>query len=847
MDTEDTEESASDSPMTAQENVTVTAMNTTAAPVVADLGLTQSVAPMMGNQQIAGTSLVRQLLATTSKPVMTPMLQGLLKKPRAEGNASLQAPLGVPNTNAQQDMDVDDDESIPSAPSVLHSMDEFNSYFDQCKEALELLEMKKTILGKANCIAAYNCPKLTDEQMEALSMSDETFECLGCDDVFLFKTSLDAHVERRTALITFSCKWCKGRQDLVFYNKCNFLAHLHRHSVSASDIEDVVAQATVKPVNKVETFKIFNKITAPEKKINTNAKIPPQKKKAVASSVPDRPPQAVKVNVKTSLPQTVTSGASGTPPFDASSESDEETDADSSPEITPHRPHQPPPASEPSVKTENKPTSDLSMNPFCCFGCYKRFPYRETLANHLQEISPNGTLLQCQICKMFLGNSCKLNMHSAIHKYSNLTVENQNVPCPECGSIFKGLKALMIHENYHCMHWLRKPLFKCKFCFKYATSYSGLIKHFESNHVEIYYKCNLCQLAFRTSDSAVEHYMQVHRSKGKSFGLLHKCPFCKSVYSERKILEGHFENHFKNGDFRVEKFIYSCFMCNKPFDQAKAMRNHVISTHRKPSMSIFNCDICLVTSSDIHSLMEHRHRCATRAMGQAVTQAVKTEKLAEVGKPNVPAATSKPAQTASAPPSRKVFMCGECGARFTEDSIDALRSHMVEKHATRISEATIKEAKAASGSSSPQVSSNASSNQKKPVDSSQGKVAQQPQPIMKIKRFIDLQCAKCSHKSTDRVDFERHIATHKTDDLHSQCHQCGLCFTVEESLRKHLFIKHKIKDMATFNKLCEELVEIGEAEVKKKRQEVAEKKQEEKEKKQESQEESNGVPPKGER
>lgn len=776
-----------------------------ALPVVPDLGLTQSVASLNGSNP--DSSLIRDLLKSTSKPVMTPVPQGTLPHPNA---AEAVGHTLSPDTFGNSDqLSIDKSDLLSESlepPSALTSVDEFNSFFDRCRESQELIQMKKELLGKGKGIPTYQCPSLTDEQAEALNMDKETFKCLGCDDTFLFKASLDAHMERRTVLISFHCRWCKGRQTLVFYNRCNFLAHLDGHKASEKDIDSVKVQAYVAPVNALDSFKIFTRITAPPALNDVG--------KAMSGKVPLR---ATRPTPERPMPQMLEKSEISNPfpaaqqrlpaqeEFSSESESEEEIDGKKVVTMYPKKivpPKKTMPISEaPRMVlpgTEVLPRNPV-VNSFVCLGCRAKFDTREAMKSHLQQITSKGLFNQCRICKLILANKCVLSMHTIIHPAGQI----KSFPCPECGMIFLSLKALFIHQNNGCLHWMRRPLFKCAFCFKYATSFQGLVRHFESNHVETFMKCPLCQLAFRNNESASEHSLQVHRLKSVSYGLLHKCPLCKSVYSDRKMLENHFEIHFQNGNIKIEKFVLTCYKCYKPFDLSSGLRNHLMTVHSKSQQRLFSCDICLVASPDIEMLMLHRFTCAKKCFG-----------------PKAGALTNKQSQ--------KQYMCGECGEKFSSLDMAALRKHMMEKHMAQVP-ASASNSKGSTGTATTNEKATPNASTSSSTAEAATATEKNVQVVVmkkKVERFTELQCAKCDHKSSDRVLFERHITQHKTDEFLCQCHECGLCFTVGESLKRHLFIKHRIKVMVAFNEQCEEIFKKGEEEMKKKKLEAKEKEKE---------------------
>ncbi|CAB1440590.1 unnamed protein product, partial [Pleuronectes platessa] len=61
--------------------------------------------------------------------------------------------------------------------------------------------------------------------------------------------------------------------------------------------------------------------------------------------------------------------------------------------------------------------------------------------------------------------------------------------------------------------------------------------------------------------------------------------------------------------------------------------------------------------------------------------------------------------------------------------------------------------------------------------------------IPKVKK-----CAACGFTSEDIAAFHKHIPQHKSDGSSYQCQECGLCYTSNRSLSRHLFIVHRLKE-----------------------------------------------------
>ncbi|XP_053405425.1 zinc finger protein 687a-like isoform X2 [Mercenaria mercenaria] len=71
---------------------------------------------------------------------------------------------------------------------------------------------------------------------------------------------------------------------------------------------------------------------------------------------------------------------------------------------------------------------------------------------------------------------------------------------------------------------------------------------------------------------------------------------------------------------------------------------------------------------------------------------------------------------------------------------------------------------------------------------------------LRIEGESDFKCAKCLFTCDVKSDFRQHILEHKAADTY-QCFECGLCFAVLPSLKKHVFMVHKVRD---FNSYMEE-------------------------------------------
>ncbi|XP_060557007.1 zinc finger protein 532-like isoform X2 [Ruditapes philippinarum] len=80
------------------------------------------------------------------------------------------------------------------------------------------------------------------------------------------------------------------------------------------------------------------------------------------------------------------------------------------------------------------------------------------------------------------------------------------------------------------------------------------------------------------------------------------------------------------------------------------------------------------------------------------------------------------------------------------------------------------------------------------------KLSESPETSVKKLRIegeSDFKCAKCLFTCNVKSEFRLHILDHKAAETY-QCFECGLCFAVLPSLRKHVFMVHKVRDFDSY-------------------------------------------------
>ena len=66
-------------------------------------------------------------------------------------------------------------------------------------------------------------------------------------------------------------------------------------------------------------------------------------------------------------------------------------------------------------------------------------------------------------------------------------------------------------------------------------------------------------------------------------------------------------------------------------------------------------------------------------------------------------------------------------------------------------------------------------------------------------------CSVCNFSEKDRASFQTHITQHKSCQSYFQCQECGACFAVEPSWKKHLLLMHRIKNPGPEH-YCQDLI-----------------------------------------
>ncbi|XP_020660565.3 zinc finger protein 532 isoform X1 [Pogona vitticeps] len=650
-----------------------------------------------------------------------------------------------------------------------------------------VVEAFNKVLSSVNPVPVY-IPNLSPPANAGITVPTRGYKCLECGDSFALEKSLTQHYDRRSVRIEVTCNHCT--KNLVFYNKCSLLSHARGHKEKG-----VVMQCSHLILKPVPTDQMIAS---------------PTSSASVASSILQSP-----VGVGTHTVTKIQSGITGT--------------VISAPASTPVPPAMP----------LDEDSSKLCRHSLKCLECNEVFQDETSLATHFQQAADSSGQKTCSICQMLLPNLCSFASHQRIHQHKS------PYTCPECGAICRSVH-FQTHVTKNCLHYTRRVGFRCVHCNVVYSDVAALKSHIQGSHCEVFYKCPICPMAFKSAPSTHSHAYTQH--PGIKIGepkIIYKCSMCDTVFTLQPLLYRHFDQHIENQKVSV----FKCPDCSLLYAQKQLMMDHIKSMHGTlksvegpPNLGI---NLPLSTKPTTQNSISHN-----KEDSKSVNGTEKTEKK-----------SPSPAKKAD---SKKVpnpgWTCWECDRLFTQR--DVYISHMRKEHGKQMKKHPcrqcdksfssshslcrhnrikhkgirkvytcshcpdsrrtftkrlmlekhiqlmhgIKEPDVKEMTESTSIGDSAVKEETK-VPSPKRKLEEpvlefrpprgaitQPLKKLKINVFKVHKCAVCGFTTENLLQFHEHIPQHKSDGSSYQCRECGLCYTSHVSLSRHLFIVHKLKE-----------------------------------------------------
>ncbi|XP_006837589.1 PREDICTED: zinc finger protein 532 [Chrysochloris asiatica] len=657
-----------------------------------------------------------------------------------------------------------------------------------------VVEAFNKVLSSVNPVPVY-IPNLSPPANAGITLPTRGYKCLECGDSFALEKSLTQHYDRRSVRIEVTCNHCT--KNLVFYNKCSLLSHARGHKEKG-----VVMQCShliLKPVPADQM------IASPPSNTSTSAS-------SLQNSVGAGTHTGTKI--QSGITGTVISAPSSTPII-------------------------------PAMPLDEDP-SKFCRHSLKCLECNEVFQDETSLATHFQQAADTSGQKTCTICQMLLPNQCSFASHQRIHQHKS------PYTCPECGAICRSVH-FQTHVTKNCLHYTRRVGFRCVHCNVVYSDVAALKSHIQGSHCEVFYKCPICPMAFKSAPSTHSHAYTQH--PGIKIGepkIIYKCSMCDTVFTLQTLLYRHFDQHIENQKVSV----FKCPDCSLLYAQKQLMMDHIKSMHGTlksiegpPNLGInLPLSIKPATQNSANQnkedtkIMNGKEKLEKKSPSP-VKKSMEPKKVASPGwtcwecdrlftqrdvyishvrKEHGKQMKKHPCRQCDKSFSsshslcrhnrikhkgiRKVYTCSHCpDSRCTFSKRLMLEKHIQLMHG--IKDPDVKEMTEGTNEEESDVKEDAKAPSPKrkleePVlefRPPRGAITQ-PLKKLKINVFKVHKCAVCGFTTENLLQFHEHIPQHKSDGSSYQCRECGLCYTSNVSLSRHLFIVHKLKEVQPVSK-----------------------------------------------
>ncbi|XP_072310897.1 zinc finger protein 532 [Eucyclogobius newberryi] len=469
-----------------------------------------------------------------------------------------------------------------------------------------------------------------------------------------------------------------------------------------------------------------------------------------------------------------------------------------------------------------------------CWGCNEIFENAYSLAVHYKQES--NSQKTCSVCQMILPNKCSFLSHERIHQHKSPYV------CPECGAHFQSAHVQSHHINKICLHYTRRSGYRCVECSVISTDASSLKSHIQSSHCEIFYKCPICPMAFKSAAGTQSHaYTQHSGVKAGEAKRIYKCAMCDTVFTLQSLLYTHLEQHVNT--HRVP--VFKCPDCSMNYANKQLMLDHIKATHGTLKTAEDTPNLPLITrptnskgssASSNHIKDSGNKKCHGRPDKYLLPKRANSNSQKEFK--STPSTGYTCGVCSMIFGSKETYVghmrkmhgkilkkhpCHHCEKSFC--SMHSLCRHNCLKHKGKdltspqcppISQPFTKkvlldqhiqlshgdqEEKTLSTHITTTVSDKEKASPKRKSEEYKGSPdgnsrGSDSGPLKKLKVNIlkVRKCAVCGFSTENIATFHEHIHRHKCDGSSYQCKECGLCYTSPRSLSRHLFIVHRLKE-----------------------------------------------------
>ncbi|KAM7285513.1 zinc finger protein 532 [Ixodes scapularis] len=406
----------------------------------------------------------------------------------------------------------------------------------------------------------------------------------------------------------------------------------------------------------------------------------------------------------------------------------------------------------PGVAQDDVPMTVLEkvLQNVVCSECFVELRDASAREDHFHP--SRGNLLRCASCPMLCTSECALRAHRRLH------LQRRPFVCPECGlRTEEPWAAFHRHVCLHCHHFDRIVGYHCQLCPALLLDQNELAAHIVDTHSSALHKCQACPMAFVSLDNFHQHRKSVHPKLRSTCWLILKCPLCEAVFASSELLTSHVGNHLE----RCGRSLFKCTACDSLQPTRADLIAHLEKLHpglHEPSSLVAEergFAVAVVASSE-------------GVVGAPYSAGVKKEEVIELDD--------------------------------DDDGEDQDREEVIDEEAVRLAREAKRQAVTKTYSPKKKArsnSQNSSQNSTSAEEQLQPEAGHTKNAAPNNNNNNARTCAKCAFESDDPAVFRKHIATHRPANHETfQCPECGLCYVVEPSLRKHLRGVHRIVENA---------------------------------------------------
>ncbi|KAM4748210.1 zinc finger protein 592 isoform 1-T2 [Rhinophrynus dorsalis] len=611
------------------------------------------------------------------------------------------------------------------------------------------------LLHSSNPVPTYT-PNLNPPPDSNIHLPASGYTCLECGDSFALEKSLALHQSRRSIHIEVMCTQCS--KMVQFYNKCSLLGHAREHKSKGLIMQ--CSQLMMKPISSEQMLAsppLFFSALAPQPSSSTQRTVTPVGPLGVWSGTTSQAPPAMPLYAD---------------PY------------------------------------------GLIRHGFKCLECTKQVEDYTCLAGHYQRVAEEKDGLTCQVCQMMLPNKCSYGAHQRIHTHKSPYC------CPECGVLCRSAY-FQTHVKENCLHYTRKVAFRCIHCGMVFMSLGLLKAHIQDKHCEVFHKCSFCPMAFKNTENTTAHITAQHPAAShKNAQIIYKCS-CETVFNKKRLLHQHF---YQNTNTLLVS-VFKCPECQLAYMQKQLLVQHLKSVHglpkapdestgsqkpeaateksegtplsakkqsedseaqQKQKLSGWTCGECSEWIQDRETYVFHMKKSHGKFLKRYPCKQCER---------SFNSSTSLRRHFRNNHDTKKEYTCCYCTEmpKFAKPSM--LANHIILMHGiknpvlTQLPTSAPPPSETSTQSGEGEQTSSSKRTAKEAVEES---VETSGPSAKKLK--AQYKCAKCGFTADSSTEFLEHIPQHKTDNSTCQCVQCGLCYTSQISLNRHLFIVHKVKE-----------------------------------------------------